>query len=215
MDINLLKTFVEVTKTRSFAKAAENLYVTSAAVSARIKLLEGQLGVTLFLRNRGDMRLTNEAEKLIPLAESMINTWARTLQEVSLQPSMETRMHIGAPPSLWLFVMEQKLIDLRNDMPEIAIQAEAHSNETLIRMLEDQTLDLVLLPEPQSIEHVNSEKVGEILLVLCSTFGSSFDSAKDQPYVLVDWGTAFSGFHARKCKSVQRSSWKITNHPCL
>ncbi len=198
MDINLLKTFVEVTKTRNFARAAENLYVTSAAVSARIKLLEGQLGVTLFLRNRGDMRLTNEAEKLLPLAETIIATWSRTLQEVSLQPTMETRMHIGAPPSLWLFVMEDKLLSIRSGLPELAIQAEAHSNETLVRMLEDQTLDLVLLPEPQTGEDIHSEKVGEILLVLCSTFGSSFETQLDKPYVFVDWGTAFAGFHARK-----------------
>ncbi|MBT3834433.1 MAG: LysR family transcriptional regulator, partial [Gammaproteobacteria bacterium] len=34
MDIDLLKTFVEVNRTRHFARAAENLFVTSAAVSA-------------------------------------------------------------------------------------------------------------------------------------------------------------------------------------
>ena len=40
MDIDLLKTFVEVNRMRHFARAAENLFVTSAAVSARVKQLE-------------------------------------------------------------------------------------------------------------------------------------------------------------------------------
>ncbi|WP_082880488.1 MULTISPECIES: LysR family transcriptional regulator [unclassified Oleiphilus] len=39
MDIELLRTFLEVKNTRHFGKAAENLYLTQAAVSARIKQL--------------------------------------------------------------------------------------------------------------------------------------------------------------------------------
>jgi DNA-binding transcriptional LysR family regulator len=51
VDIDLLKTFIEVNQTRNFARAAEDLYVTSAAVSARVKQLESHLGVHVFVRN--------------------------------------------------------------------------------------------------------------------------------------------------------------------
>ncbi|KKK52296.1 hypothetical protein LCGC14_3106360, partial [marine sediment metagenome] len=44
MDIDLLKTFVEVVRTRHFGKAAENLYITQSAVSFRIRQLEQGLG---------------------------------------------------------------------------------------------------------------------------------------------------------------------------
>ena len=44
MDIDLLRTFVEVSSTRHFGKAAQNLFVTQSAVSARIRLLERTLG---------------------------------------------------------------------------------------------------------------------------------------------------------------------------
>ncbi|WP_351060278.1 LysR family transcriptional regulator, partial [Psychrobacter sp. TB20-MNA-CIBAN-0197] len=52
MDIDLLKTFVEVVRTRHFGKAAENLYITQSAVSFRIRQLEQGLGVNLFIRQR-------------------------------------------------------------------------------------------------------------------------------------------------------------------
>ncbi len=198
MDINLLKTFLEVMKTRNFSRAADNLYVTSAAVSARIKQLEGQLGVSLFTRTRTSTSPTNEAERLLPLAENIINTWARALQEVSMQPSMETRVHIGATASLWILALEQKLISIRQQLPEVAIQAEAHSKETLTRLLEEQTLDLVLLPDPFSSTEMISEKIGEQTLVLASTFKEDFAEAKCRPYVYVDWGTAFASFHAER-----------------
>lgn len=44
MDTELLRTFIEVSKTRHFGRAAENLYLTQSAVSFRIRQLEQQLG---------------------------------------------------------------------------------------------------------------------------------------------------------------------------
>ncbi len=51
MDTELLRTFIEVSKTRHFGRAAENLYLTQSAVSFRIRQLEQQLGVSLFARS--------------------------------------------------------------------------------------------------------------------------------------------------------------------
>ena len=65
MDIDLLKTFLEVEKTRHFGRAANNLYLTQSAVSARIRLLEETLGVTLFIRHRNNIQLTKKGERLV------------------------------------------------------------------------------------------------------------------------------------------------------
>ena len=144
MDIQLLRTFLEVNKTRHFARAADNLFLTSAAVSARIKLLESQLGVRLFLRHRGNIQLTSEGERLVPHAETMLNAWARTLQEVQLQPELDMRIHIGATSGLWLLAMETKLKAVMDALPALGIQAEGHSSDELVRRVLDRTLDLVL-----------------------------------------------------------------------
>ena len=53
MDIGVLKTFLEVNRTRHFGQAADNLFLTQSAVSARIRLLEQTLGVPLFSRTCG------------------------------------------------------------------------------------------------------------------------------------------------------------------
>ncbi|MDA0978670.1 MAG: LysR family transcriptional regulator [Proteobacteria bacterium] len=198
MDISLLKTFLEVSRTRNFARAAENLYVTSAAVSARIKQLEGHLDVPLFVRHKGNMQLTNEGERLVPLAESMITTWARARQEVSLQPELQTRIHLGATSSMWQFSMQHSLMELLQQHPEVAVRAEGHSNEDLSRLLLDKTLDLVILPDPPSVTGVASEKVGEITLVLAADRQCSVEEAMGDGYIYDDWGTAFAGFHAEK-----------------
>lgn len=199
MDIDLLKTFLEVNRTRHFRRAAENLYVTSAAVSARIKLLEKQLGIEVFVRNRGNIQLTGEGERLLPYAETMINTWTQTLQDLRLQPELDGRIHIGATSNLWMPSLETKLLELCDNFPALAIHAEGHTSIGLARRLSNRTLDMVLTHDPPFSAELHSEKVGDIKLVLASNRGQSkFSNAMTEGYIYIDWGTAFSGFHARK-----------------
>lgn len=75
MDTELLKTFLEVSRTRHFGRAAESLYLTQSAVSFRIRQLENQLGANLFTRHRNNIRLTPAGERLVPYAEMLLNTW--------------------------------------------------------------------------------------------------------------------------------------------
>ncbi|MDA1302627.1 MAG: LysR family transcriptional regulator [Proteobacteria bacterium] len=204
MDISLLKTFLEVGRTRHFSRAAENLFVTSAAVSARIKLLEHQLGAQLFVRHRGNMQLTNEGERLVPFAQTLIQTWNRALQEVSLQPDMESRIHIGATSSMWVLAMQERLLDLIARRPGIAVRAEGHPNEDLARLLIDRSLDLVLLPEPPNTTGFHAERIGELTLVLASNQQTELSKAMVENYIYVDWGADFGDFHARRLGEAAR-----------
>lgn len=63
MDLNLLRTFLEVSKTRHFGKAAQNLYLTQSTVSFRIKQLEEQVGIELFIRERNNIMLTISGDR--------------------------------------------------------------------------------------------------------------------------------------------------------
>ncbi|MFT7686604.1 MAG: DNA-binding transcriptional LysR family regulator [Candidatus Azotimanducaceae bacterium] len=199
MDIDLLKTFLEVNKTRHFGHAADNLYLTSAAVSARVKQLESQLGVQLFLRHRGNIQLTGAGERLVPHSETMLHAWARTVQEVQLQPELDLRMHIGATSGLWLLAMEQKLQEVIDTFPMLAIQAEGHSSDDLVRQVLDRSLDFVLLYGPPATSELKSEKIGRLRLKLASSKPDvKLRQALTEDYVYVDWGTEFSMFHAKK-----------------
>ena len=63
MDIDLLRTFLEVERLRHFRKAADELFITQAAVSSRIKLLEEILGVQLFTRQKRQIDLTPQGHR--------------------------------------------------------------------------------------------------------------------------------------------------------
>ena len=82
MDSELLKTFLEVSRTRHFGKAAETLYLTQSAVSFRIRQLETQVGADLFTRHRNNIQLTEAGERLVPYAEKLMETWLLAKKEV-------------------------------------------------------------------------------------------------------------------------------------
>lgn len=58
MQLSHLKYFVETAKWSSMRKAAEHLYITQAALSSAIALLERELEVTLFERSPKGITLT-------------------------------------------------------------------------------------------------------------------------------------------------------------
>ena len=111
MDTELLKTFLEVSRTRHFGRAAEALYLTQSAVSFRIRQLENQLGVNLFTRHRNNIRLTPAGEKLLPYAETLMNTWQAARKEVA-HTSRHNEFSIGASASLWECMLSQWLTRL-------------------------------------------------------------------------------------------------------
>ncbi|WP_244553456.1 helix-turn-helix domain-containing protein [Nitrobacter vulgaris] len=57
----LARTFIEIVGTGSFIKAADRLHVAQTTVSARVRLLEQQLGRPLFIRNKGGASLPQRA----------------------------------------------------------------------------------------------------------------------------------------------------------
>ena len=74
MHITTLRTFIAVSKTGGFHSAAERLNITQAAVSARIKTLEDQLGRSVFDRGRNGAALTTAGREFLPYAESITRT---------------------------------------------------------------------------------------------------------------------------------------------
>ncbi len=64
IDLNLIHTFLEVTKTKNLHMAAQRLDITQSAVSQRIAALEAQVGKSLFLR-RGGMELNSVGERFL------------------------------------------------------------------------------------------------------------------------------------------------------
>ena len=73
MNIQYLKYVVEVDKTGSINKAAKNLYMGQPNLSAAIKELEKELGISIFYRSKKGVFATKEGEKFLFHAKKIIS----------------------------------------------------------------------------------------------------------------------------------------------
>jgi DNA-binding transcriptional LysR family regulator len=199
VDIALLKTFLEVRKTRHFGKAADNLHLTQAAVSARIRQLEQLLGVKLFTRSRNNIQLTREGERLVSHAETVLLAWSRARQDVALETTQSSQVHIGVRSGLWNAALQERLQCLHKNMPDVALRTEGHMPDVAITMLLDRTLDIAISYDPPNLPEFRLRAIGELRLQLYSRERqATVQSATADNYVYVDWGSAFARFHARR-----------------
>lgn len=119
--LNALRAFEAVARHRSFRKAAEELFVTPAAVSHQIKALEEHLGLLLFERRNRGIELTEAARAALPQMQAGFESLAQAVAELrslGRTPSLT----VGATPtfvSRWLmprlhrFLKKNPGIDVR------------------------------------------------------------------------------------------------------
>ncbi|QSX38690.1 HTH-type transcriptional regulator HdfR [Shewanella sedimentimangrovi] len=199
MDTDLLKTFLEVSRTRHFGKAAENLYLTRSAVSFRVKQLETLLGVELFERQRNNIQPTPAGERMLGHAEAVLTAWERAKQDVSLSLLQSTQLTIGAGPNIWDAYLQGHLQSLHQGLPGVALRTEVLPQNVMTRQLMERTLDIAISFDPPKLDDFEQVRVGVVQLQLVSSDGPlTLDECRQHRYIKVDWGTAFNILHAQE-----------------
>ena len=190
MDTDLLRTFLEVSKTRHFGRAAENLYLTQSAVSFRIRQLEQQLGVSLFSRHRNNIQLTPSGEHLLPYAENILQTLGRAKQAMIRDDAMQHQLIIGATQVCWEMGIQQWLDSWFVDHPTQPMKLETGQREYLCRQLVERSIDFAILTEPAKIDELTLKQIGEFQLCLVSRQAKlTAAQVTEQPLIWVEWST--------------------------
>jgi len=130
MNLEYIKTFLTVARTKSFRVAARELGISQPSVSQHIKKLEESLNSQLIIRDRGGNQLTLKALTFLPYAESIVYVVERSksaLQEKNLNFSIGASSNIGIyilPPYLKRYLTsfeDPPRVELKiNSNPQIA-----------------------------------------------------------------------------------------------
>ncbi len=198
MDVKVFRTFLELARVRHFGRAAENLYITQAAVSARIKQLESYFDTQLFIRDRNNIKLTSAGERLISYAEVMVSTLQQAKLELSLEDGKGLQLTLGGTPNIWDAYLQNCLSVVTDSFGGYGFMAEVMGREMLSRSLLERTLDMAFAFDQIKADELNCKKVADVVLVLVSTYQDSLESVFDNKYVYVDWGTRFASEHSER-----------------
>ncbi len=106
MDVKQLKYFVTIANEGSISAAARKLYMSQPPLSQQMKLLEEELGCTLFSRGNKSVSLTAQGKALYQRANDILSLMKSTKDEV-MKTDMESNIRIGVVSSLIDFICER------------------------------------------------------------------------------------------------------------
>ncbi|GLS03110.1 DNA-binding transcriptional activator GcvA [Chitiniphilus shinanonensis] len=163
--LNALRAFEAAARLESFSAAAAELFVTHGAISKQIRQLEDWLGVKLFERKGGRVRLTDTGWRYLVQVQDGLDLIANATAQLR-QPSRQRRLTINSTPTLamhWL-------------LPRLAQFQAAHADVELRLMTSDRDIGRLDAPFDVAIRrgpgdwpgHVSKPFLDEWELPLCS-----------------------------------------------
>lgn len=196
MDIDLLATFLEVNRTRHFGRAAENLFLTQAAVSARIRQLEDNLGVQLFIRARNNIQLTPHGQRLISHAETMLSAWRAAREDVAAITDPVPQLLIGASSLLLNSIYPLILNPIRSHLPGWRLHTRSLDNYRLKTAIDPLDADLAFsLGTTPAPGWVAVSVASMSLQLFAASPATSFTDSGLLPCINLEWGGDFCGFY--------------------
>jgi len=195
--LGALLAFEAAAQSGSFTSAADRLFVTPAAISQKIRLLEQQLDIVLFERSKKGVKLTRAGQSYLVFIHEALEKIRLGQQQLEMFRNLDV-LTITALPSVaskWLMPRVMRWMDLN---PELEIRVEAsHARVDFNRSASDICISF----GEQDYTGVNYAGLHkELLLVdsvsmfaspqLLQNFSDSADLAAiaQLPMIHVDWG---------------------------
>lgn len=197
MNIENIRAFLEVAATGSFQQAAENLFITQSAMSARIKTLEELLNRQLFNRKRNGATLTAGGQAFYQYALSIVRTWEMARQEIALADNFSSVVSIGVQLNHWKSTAAPWQQWMKDNAVDVATQVRSDYSDRLMSMLRSGLLDAAVLYEPQQNPELQIEQYAEEELILVSSTPRIAVNQSVDGYVYVDWGQTFRTAHSQ------------------
>lgn len=122
--LNAIRAFEAAARLGGFVKAADELYVTPAAVSHQVKSLEAHLGVQLFNRQPRGLELTSAGLELLPDISRGFAHFARGLGALS-GGELAGRLTLNVAPSLATLWLVPQLGSFTQAYPDITVRVLA------------------------------------------------------------------------------------------
>lgn len=140
-----VKSLLAVSEKMNITKAAEALSLTQPAVSHHIGQLEKELGVTIFIRGKSGLMLTDPGKTVVKYARQMNAVYEKMKMTLADQEKHLTRLRIGITHTGESNIVAETLAKYADGNPSVVITIITDSIKNLYSMLEDYELDLAIV----------------------------------------------------------------------
>jgi len=166
LTLRQLQVFTTVARHLSFTRAAEELYLTQPAVSMQIKQLENNIGLPLFEQLGKKIHLTPAGEELFRYARNIFQQLDEMEQVVErLRGGRTGQLDISVATTANYFAT-RLLAEFNRNYSDITIKLEVTNRGGLLRHLEQNEKDLVIMGRPPEQMDLVAEPFMENPLVI-------------------------------------------------
>ena len=166
MEIGLLKIFLTVAQENSLTLASQKLNTVQSNLSARLKLLEEDIGHSLFIRTKKGMILTEHGERLKPLAAELVQRASDIKSELTREKSTGD-LALGIPESFLRTYLRKPLEKWVKAHPEAQVRVKTGYSHQISTDLENREIDfgVIISRERPKQFHILKEFKSELVVV--------------------------------------------------
>jgi len=166
LTLRQLKVFESVARNLNYTRAAEELHLTQPAVSMQIKQLEEGLGVALFEQLGKRVHLTEAGQEALTYARSVtqqLDELEGVLNQIRGLSGGKLRISVATTAN---YIIPTLLGTFSRRYPDVTVTLDVTNRETLLRQLNENIVDLVIMGQPPAEADVAAEPFMENPLVV-------------------------------------------------
>jgi DNA-binding transcriptional LysR family regulator len=152
VELRQFEHFVAVAEEASFTRAAARLHVVQSAVSATIKSLERELGMSLLERNSRRVLLTDAGAALLPRAHATLDAAREAADAVAeVRGGLRGTLRLGTMTSVGLIDLPALIGEFHQRHPCVLLQLSVapSGSQGLVDALLERRLDLAFVSVPR------------------------------------------------------------------
>lgn len=170
MNINQLKYFNAVCEYGKVSLAAQFLHISQPSLSAAVKELEQEFGVSLFKRQHNGMILTNEGKIFFDLSKDLIMRAERMKHIMSDIGTDRRTLRLGVPPMIGALILPRILGEFQNLYPKIKLEITENGRDELVSKLSEDFLDMIFMPHNEALSSdLITHKIADLEIVCCTS----------------------------------------------
>ncbi|HSV46240.1 MAG TPA: LysR family transcriptional regulator [Ramlibacter sp.] len=159
MNLRFVEAFYWVATLQSVSRAAEKLFITQSAMSARIAALEEELGTLLLDRREKQFRMTLAGQRFLKHAGTLLELQREIKREMGGEAPVEVQMRLGAIESVLHSWLIPWIESLRAQYPALELELSVETTPVLIELVRRGALDIVFTASPANAEGVRTRNL--------------------------------------------------------
>lgn len=185
VDFRHLASFMWIADLGSLSRAAGRIRVAQPALSRQMRLLEVELGVSLFARHRRGMSLTPAGEELRSRLLGPLRQIDMVIEDVrTLSSEMTGNIAIGVPPTVSLVLAGSLAKRVVSEAPNVSLRVVEGYAAHLADWLQRGEIDVAILYGPASNLQMQTEEL--LIEDICLVGSADSDLSPDKSVPFAD-----------------------------